>query len=86
MQLEFHLDDAIDLAHTFSNVPEKQLIFDNLTAFYLAKKIINSDPSCNIISEGDFWWSIDGEDIDLDDFPSRCDYQITFERTTTTTK
>ena len=82
MKLEFNLDDAINLAHTSSDVRAKQLIFDNLTAFYVAKKIINSDPNCNIISEGDFWWSFNG--TGRDDYP-KCDYQITFEITTTTT-
>ena len=80
MKLEFNFEDAINLAHTFSAIPTKQLIFDSQTAFYIAKKIIESDPSYNIISEGDFWWTIDGENIDCDDFP-KCDYQITFSTT-----
>jgi hypothetical protein len=79
MQLNFDIDDAISLAHTSSAVRAKQLIFDNLTAFYIAKKIINSDPNCNIISEGDFWWKIKGDEF------GKCDFQITFEITTTTT-
>ena len=79
MKLEFNLGDAINLAHTSSDVRAKQLIFDNLTAYYIARKIIDAHSGCSIIDEGDFWWKIKGDEF------GKCDYQITFETTTTTT-
>jgi hypothetical protein len=75
MKLEFDLKDAINLAHTSTNSRVKQLIFDNQTAYYIARKIIDAHSGCSIIDEGDFWWKIEDDEF------GKCDFQITFRIT-----